>query len=375
LPKYNLPLKIDSKSIIINLNNNYKASYNANSRYDSTGVITYGDGTAKGTASFLNGLVLSSGQYLDTSGQPSSFDVLQSSIYNNFTYEITLEKEIEKYRKVLLDLLHPTGMKVLGRYALKSNSKYEQYSVNGLLESGHTLGYYTGNPGSYATMSSTWTNQSNNIINFYGLSGANITNIIVPGDSITLTLSNGSKIHSEVANTSSSYPSDDLLKESGIEDLLLASGGEDMLSEVGAGDFVILKDNVWLTFANVSYITANAGSNVINITSLTGSYDIVNNGKYSNTANPLQDIIFAGDKVLVANNTEKVVSVVDYTKNIIYLTSSLTSNANSLMSVQRTVSTSTVRIDGVIGTTYYPELVTENGNILTTEDGKVLLIG
>ena len=36
-------------------------------------------------------------------------------------YQITLEKEIAKYRETLLSLLHPSGMKVLGRYALKSD--------------------------------------------------------------------------------------------------------------------------------------------------------------------------------------------------------------------------------------------------------------
>ena len=266
-------------------------------------------------------------------------------------------------------------MNVLGRYALKSNSKYEQYNVDSVLEKGHTLGYYTGNPGSYATMSSTWTNQSNNIVNFYGLSGANLINIIVPGDTLTLTLTNGFKIHSEIANTYSQYPSEDFLVETGTEDLVLETGTEDMLIEVGTGDFIVLKDNVWLTFANVSYITANAGSNVINITSMTGSYDIVNNGNYSNTACPLQDIVFVGDKVLVANNTERVVSGVNYMSGIIYLTSNLTNAANSFMSVQRTVSTSSVRIDGFVGIVYYPEMITEDGNILTTEDGRTLLIG
>ena len=53
--------------------------------YNSYGVKNYGDGQAKASATFLNGLVIGQGQYLDTSGQPSSYDVLQSSQYNNFT--------------------------------------------------------------------------------------------------------------------------------------------------------------------------------------------------------------------------------------------------------------------------------------------------
>jgi uncharacterized phosphosugar-binding protein len=134
-----------------------------------------------------------------------------------------------------------------------------------------------------------------------------------------------------------------------------------------------------LTFANVAYITANAGSNVINISSLTGSYNIVNGGAYSNTSYPLKDIVFAGDKVLVANNTEKVVLGVNYLSGTIVLTSNLTNAANSLMSVQRTFTTAGnptgVRIDNFVGVVYYPELTTEDDRILTTEDDKVLLLG
>ena len=270
---------------------------------------------------------------------------MQSEIYNNFTYEITLEKEIAKYRNVLLDLLHPTGMRVLGRYALKSNNTLDFTAFN-LLEAGHTLGFYTGTNGSYATMTTDWTNQSNNIINLYALAGANIESFIATNGSITLITANGFIIHSEVANVSG-----------------------------GSANTVTLKDNVWTTFANVAYVTANSGTNIINITSLTNSYNIINNGTYSNTAYPLKDIVYAGDYVLVANNTEKQVQSVNYTSGIIYLNDNLSSPANSLMSVRRTISTNIVRIDGFLGTVYYPSLTDELGNILTTEDDSVILLG
>ena len=359
LPNYNLPLKIDSKSISIKLTNSYTA-FAPDSRYDATGVITYGDGLAQGTASFLNGLVLSSGQYLDTTGQPSSFDILQSTNYNNFTYQITLEKEIEKYRKVLLDLLHPTGMKVIGRYALKANGTMNT-SFDTIMESGHYLSHYTNNTQSYVTMTSDWTNQSNNIVNFYNLDGpspgsANLQNFIVPGSSITISLNNGFEVHSEVANVN-----------------------------IGTSNNVVLTNNVWLTFANVAQVTANSGSSVINISSLTGSYDMVNNGgdSYSNTNNHLEDIVFAGDKVLVANNTERVVLSVNYPLGIITLTSALSANVNSLMSVKRTVSTittsgvaaGTVQIDDFVDVPSYPALVTEDYRLILTQDGRSITTG
>jgi hypothetical protein len=321
------------------------SSVNTATRFDSTGLITYGDGTARADASFLNGLVISQGQYLDTTGQPSSFDVLQSEIYNNFTYQITLEKEIAKYRDTLLNLLHPTGMKVIGRFAMKSNDEIDLTTVSAL-DTGFPLGYYTGDPGSYVTMSSTWTNYSNNIVNFESLVGANLENIVLPNSSLSITLTNGFQIFSEVAE-------------------IYGNGANN----------VVLKDNVWLTYANVAYVTANAGSNVINITSLTGSYNIVNGGAYSNTQYPLKDIVFAGDKILVANNTEKTVQSVDWEDGILILSSNLANTVNSLMSVQRTVNTTDVIIYGPVGLQYSPELITQDGDTIATQDNNIITLG
>lgn len=343
-PDYALPLKVDSKSISYNITNQY-STYNVASRYDSTGIIVYGDGTAKANAVFTNGLVSGEGKYIGTRGQLSSFDVLQDENYNNYTYVITVEKEIEKYRNILLDLLHPTGMKVLGRYVL-NDANTLNFNETTAAKSGHTLGYYTGNPGSYATMVTDWDNQSNNIIHFEGLSGANLENIIFPNSTIRLTNANGNSIMSEV------------------------------LSVVdGDSNNVILRDNTWLTFANVAYVTANASGNVINITTITSAYDLINNGDYTNPSYPLQDIVYAGDKVLVANNTERQVTSVDYVNGKIYIDPVLTSAANSLMSVKRTFSTNDIQIFGPLGTQYFTEITDELGNTLTTEDDQLILLG
>jgi hypothetical protein len=128
-------LKILNKNInLLMANIAYTANVMETSVYNSNGVRIYGDGRAKANASFLNGLVLSQGQYLSKRGQPSSYDVLQSSIYNNFTYQITVGKEISKYRDILLNLLHPSGMKVLGRYELKSNASFKSTAYTSLTE-------------------------------------------------------------------------------------------------------------------------------------------------------------------------------------------------------------------------------------------------
>lgn len=324
----------------------YKRNYNQN------GVITYGDGTARANATFLNGLSIGAGQYLSTEGQASSFDVLQDENYNNFTYLITVEKEIAKYREILLNLLHPSGTKVLGRYALKSNNKVNVTSEQALY-AGQPLRYYFGtNVSDAVDIVTNFTNKSNNIIKFKTTLGADISSFIFPNESfISIKTKNGPNIFSDVVSV-------------------------DPVSNT-----VQISSNIWLTYSNVAYVTGNAGSNVLNITSLTGLYDLINNGNYSDPKYPLKDIVFVTDKVLVANNSSKVVDKVDAVNNLIYLTTNLSSDANSLMSVNRTflanssITSDEIRIFGPLGAAYTPYLVTQSGDILTTQAEEILLLG
>ena len=355
-PNSNLPIRVlDKENIVMTMANTAFAAnlfYIGSPAYNDNGVKVYGDGTANAAASFLNGLVVSQGQYLNSQGQPSSFDVLQSSVYNNFTYQITLEKEIAKYRDVLLSLLHPAGMKVLGRYAMKSNNTLNFHGLEGATQ-GHTLYYYTNIASSNVTMQTNFTNPSNNIIKFNNLGdGVNIADFIFSNSIIELSTQYGPNVISEIVSIDPSTNS------------------------------VTLTTNTWLTFANVAYLTANANSNTINIVSLTGAYDIINNGNYSNTRYPLMDIVYAGDQILVPNNTAKVVRSIDYVHGVITLTSNLSANANGLMAVNRTYSAGgtiekaeEIIIYGPVGLQYFPQLTTENGITILTEDGKIILLG
>jgi hypothetical protein len=323
------------------------------SNYNSSGVRRYGDGNARANASFLNGLVVSQGQYLNSRGKPSSSDVLQSKIYNNFTYIISVEKEIEKYREILLNLLHPTGMNFLGRYILRSNTELN-LDASSSLDQGKPIDFFTGTTATQAQMYANFTNKSNNIIYFSNLNSVNLANIVSANtNSIVLKPTNGPQVSSKVIYVN------------------------------GAASTVTIESNVWLTFANVAFVSGNSGSNVINITSLTNAYNIINNGQYSNTAYPIKDIVYVGDSVLVDNNTSKIVQSVDFENDRIYLTTNLTSNVgNSYMAVNRTfvANTSTnskqIFIYGIIGQSYtLPEITTENGLIIITQDDRKLLLG
>lgn len=319
--------------------------------YNKQGYISYGDGSAKANATFLNGLVIGDGQYLTSQGQPSSFDIMQDDRYNNFTYLITVDKEISKYREVLLGLLHPVGTNVLGRYGLKSNNNINSHTFEAL---------YVGKPWSFyigehvedvVTIVTDFTNRSNNIVKINHKSGANLEQIITPNTHILIETKNGPNVYSEIV---------------AVND---------------AANTVTLASNVWLTYANVAVVTGNSGSNVLNITSLTGLYDLMNNGNYSDSQNPIRDIVYRGDVVLVDNNTSKVVNTVDYVNKKIYLTTNLSSTTNSYIAVKRTfianstISSNQIKIYGSAGLPYIPELATEDGDTLITEDGKTILLG
>jgi len=350
IPDPTLPLKIDRNNIVINIANKvpigYESQYPLITGLNIQGFASYGDGTAKASAVFLNGLVVGQGQYLNTQGQPSSFTVLQNEVYNNYTYQITVNKEIAKYREILLNLLHPSGTNVLGRYAMETESNYSFHSQDALF-TGLPLADYTGYAGSTVKMVTDFTNKSNNIITFSNLVGANIATFISTNNIVEITTANGPYVKCEV--NSVDYTS----------------------------NTVTLQNNTWLTYANVAYVQANSGSNVINIKVLTGAYDIMNNGVYSDPTYPLKDIVYAGDTVkITGNGTIFTVISVNYINETIVVSPNLPAISNSLIAVNRTFGpTSCVRIFGPVGTQYIPQLTTENDVLLTTEDDNILILG
>lgn len=331
-PITSLPLKIPTKNFSMNI----------------LGFNDYGDGNAKGTAEFINGLVISEGQYISSKGHLSSYSILQDENHNSFTYMITVEKEIAKYRDILQNLLHPSGMKIIGRYSPLMESDFNTYemSYDGF---GVPLRVLANTNNSYVTMSSDFTNRSNNIITFKNLNNT-IANVITINDIIEINPSHGPNIKSEIVSIN--YTS----------------------------NTITLKDNVWLTYANVANVTGNVGTNIINIKSLTGYFDIINNGHYNDANYPLKDIVFVGDTIEVGGVT-KTVTGVDYANGIITLSTNLVTDVTSYMSVKRNfTANSSPTLDQVIiwqstQTTTSLSLTTESNLILITENGSVILQG
>jgi hypothetical protein len=346
-------LKIPDVDMVIDIDNeNYANNYfYIQSPQFTDGVKTYGDGTAKGTVSFLNGLSFSQGQYLNSRGQPSSFSVLQNENYNDFTYQITVEKEIAKYRDILLNLLHPSGTKLIGRYALRSSNSVNYHITEGTSQ-GKTLYYYTQTAAANAVVTTDFNNLSSNTITFYNLgTGVNIANIIYANSTISLSPTNGPAIHSEITSIRPSTNS------------------------------ITIAANTWLTFPNVANVSAVSSCTTINIESLTGTYNVINNGVYSNPARPLVDIVYAGDQVRV-NGAIRTVTSVDYNGKYIIVSAAVSAPAGANLSVSRTFSAggtldnqNQIIIYGPVGTQYFPELITESGQTITTEDDITILLG
>jgi hypothetical protein len=308
------------------------------------GVRSYGNGAAEATAKFLNGLIVGEGQYLKDDGFPSSFQILQNEDYNNFTYQLTVQKSFDAYKDVLFKLLHPSGTKVIPINALKSQETIdinrESFQANS-----HTLNYYTGSAASNAAIFTNFTNKSNNIVKFDLLAGANIGTFILPGAKLSILSNSGLNVYSEIISVN--YTS----------------------------NTAIIKDNVFSSFANVATANVTTSNNRINILTVTDQYDIINNGEYSNTYNKMEDIVFVGDSIRVVSGSSAfygTVLYVSYSNTTIPFSSD---TANVSVSRNITAYDGSVNIYNTLGTVFYPELTTQLGQSITTQDGTLLILG
>ena len=74
--------------------------------------LIYGDGRAKATARFENGLIRHPGLYLNTDGQISADKRIQDGEkYHNFSYVLQTQTSYDKFKAPLSDIVHPVGTK------------------------------------------------------------------------------------------------------------------------------------------------------------------------------------------------------------------------------------------------------------------------
>ena len=352
--KTNLQLNVTDRTVGSNIYLDLVTTYDT---YDAggnyvfrNGVRSYGNGAAEATAKFLNGLIVGEGQYLKDDGFPSSFQVLENEDYNNFTYQLTVQKSFDAYKDVLFKLLHPSGTKIIPVNAIKSqetiDNNRESYQANS-----HSLNYYTGAVASNATIYTNFSNVSNNIIKFDALAGANIATFVFPGARISMTSAHGPNVYSEIISVN--YTS----------------------------NTAVLRENVFTSFANVATAGVTTSNNRINIKTVTNQYDIINNGEYSNTSNKMEDIVFIGDSIRVVSGSNAfygTVAYVSYSNNVIFANTTIpftSTTANVSVTRNAYAYDGSVNIYNSLGSVFFPELLTQSGNNITTQDGKLLILG
>jgi hypothetical protein len=164
---------------------------------------------------------------------------------------------------------------------------------------------------------------------------------------------------------------------------LIYGYGPNVFSEIISVNHVsntaVIRDNVYLSFANVATANVLTSNNRINIRSVTNQYDVINNGEYSNTANKMRDIVFIGDRIRVVNGASTfhgTVTYVEYSNNVIFANTTIPFSSNSAnISIGRTLVTSNVEFYNSLGTIYYPELLTQDNREITTQDGRTIILG
>jgi hypothetical protein len=258
------------------------------------GIKIYGDGAAKGSAKFAQGLIFGQGRYLDTVGHPSSYSVLQSDINNDYTYILSVEKPIAEYRDLLKKLLHPAGARLIGRDILKNSKSFNLHGHRGqgLQHSiQYWLNYPVGDPYATVSMNVSSGSLSTNTVNVH-TSGSSMLDSILPGDYLMIDYGAPFPISSTIKSVNAS------------------------------SNTITLQDQVWLTFPNVAYGWSNTIANALQVSdfnvSNTPNYNIVNNGEYSDANNHIRDIVFVGDNITIGANTY-VVRKVDYGNHLIYI--------------------------------------------------------
>jgi hypothetical protein len=86
-------------------------------------TVAGGDGNAQVSCEILRGVFTYPGRYLNDDGQLSSYNFLQDRhYYQNYSYVVRVRESLAVYRKALLDINHPAGLKLFGEYTHDSGS-------------------------------------------------------------------------------------------------------------------------------------------------------------------------------------------------------------------------------------------------------------
>lgn len=196
----------------------------------------YGDGRAKATANFENGLIRYPGIYLNSDGQLSSNKVLQDGDkYHNFSYEINTGVDYSKFKKPLNDIVHPVGTKVFSTKivdipdTVEPTTNIDYITVNTLSDSYNIA---------YGANSVITTNTSANLMNFVNVSDIIILKDVYRRVSNTVNIAYGSNT---VYGQNTNFIND--IQEGEI--IYLSSGNTETVVEILNANYLITQNTLY----------------------------------------------------------------------------------------------------------------------------------
>jgi hypothetical protein len=233
----NLIIKYDSESTIAAVTANVVTS------------VFYGDGNARATAKFENGLIRYPGIYLNTDGQPSADKRLQDGIkYHNFSYVIKSSTDYAKFKKPLNDIVHPLGTKTF-TYRMDDNG--ENIAI------ANTLSYVTIDdlPNTYNVVFNTTkiisTSATANLVSIVNVGDVIIVDSVRRGISNTVNVVSGSNVMFGDANS------------------------VNFINDLQDGDTILLSTGNTATVREVVNVSHAILSTTINVTSTTATINVI----------------------------------------------------------------------------------------------------
>ena len=236
----------------------------------------YGDGTAKATAKFENGLIRYPGIYLNTDGQISADKKLQDGTkYHNFSYILKTKTDYDEFKKPLNDLVHPIGTKT---FVVRNVDNIETLTTSNVAN----FITITSLPDTYNIAIGSNTITTTNV-------SANLQQLVNVGDTIiisnvhrtlqnTVNVTSGSNVLTGIANNVN-FIND--LQEGDV--IYLSTGNTVQIQSVTNSNFAILNTiiNVTSTSAIMNLVYSEVVvANSVSVNSIQATSNLMANGYY-----------------------------------------------------------------------------------------------
>lgn len=232
-------------------------------------VEIYGNGKARANAQFFGGLIKYPGFWLGTSGFLSSDQYLQSdTLYQNYSYLVSVERNLSDYYTTLKKIVHPSGMLMSAIRTVTGAPSVIDQAESKTIQIANTDNY----PGTVTIDA-----DGNGSITGFGTTFLGNVNV---GDLFVISSNNTNRI--QVKNVVAVINDTALLLESNTEyfgpDRLIIVSGSDIVTSTAESTNLAVND---IIFTNTS--TGNAQTSIV--TSITGNSITINTTYGANSTN------------------------------------------------------------------------------------------